>query len=81
MADNRRMDALLQWIPSPVLCFEVNATVGGATYTVTRHAPSGLSQGAHLAYVGDVCLGQFEEGAQGLQAAKRACQSHADRHR
>lgn len=74
------MDTTLQWVPSPVLCFEINATTGGVTYAITRHTWSGLSQGAHFAFVGSTFLGNFGEGLQGLEAAKRMCQEHADQH-
>lgn len=72
------MAATLTWAPSPILCFEVNATTGGVTYAITRHTWSGRSQGAHFAFVGTTFLGQFGEGLRGLEAAKRACQEHAD---
>ena len=72
------MAATLTWAPSPILCFEVNATTGGVTYAITRHTWSGRSQGAHFAFVGATLLGRFGEGLQGLHAAKRACQDHAD---
>ena len=72
------MAATLKWIPSPILCFEINATSGGVTYAVTRHTWSGLSQGAHFAFVDSTFLGNFGEGRQGLEAAKRRCQEHAD---
>ena len=75
------MAATLTWAPHPILCFEVNATMGDVTYAVTRHTWSGRSQGAHFAFAGATLLGQFGEGLQGLDAAKRACQEHADKAR
>lgn len=66
----------LQWIPSPIFCFEVNASAENVTYSITRHTLSGRTLGAHVATVGGLPLGRFAEGAAGLQAAKVACQAH-----
>lgn len=75
------MDASLKWIPSPILCFEINASSEDVTYSITRHTMSGRTQGAHFASVGDVSLGRFAEGSDGMNAAKLACQAHATTHR
>ncbi len=69
----------LKWIPSPILCFEVNAAAEDVTYSITRHTSSGRTIGAHFASVGGVTLGRFAAGAAGLKAAKRACQAHVTR--
>jgi hypothetical protein len=66
----------LTWIPSAILCFEVNASAQDLTYSITRHTLSGRTIRAHVASVGGVTLGRFAEGAAGLKAAKRACQAH-----
>ena len=76
--DNWSMTAILKWHPSSVLSFEVNATTSGVTYTITRHTPAGYSQGFYFAYAEDASLGQFEATPDGLEAAKRTCQAHAD---
>ena len=73
------MATKLKWHPSSVLCFEVNAMTRGVTYTVTRHTPAGLTQGFYFAYVEDASLGHFEGSQDGLEAAKMACQEHADK--
>ena len=69
----------LTWTPSPILCFEVNASAEDVTYSITRHTLTGRTMGAHFAYVGGVTLGRFAEGAAGLKAAKHACQAHVTR--
>ena len=70
------MAASLKWIPSPILCFEVNASADDVTYSITRHSVSGRTIRAHFASVDGVTLGRFAEGSAGLKAAKRACQAH-----
>jgi hypothetical protein len=67
----------LTWIPSPILCFEVNASAEDITYSITRHTLAGRTQGAHLASAGELALGRFAEGPAGMKAAKLACQAHA----
>ena len=67
----------LKWIPSPILCFEVNASAEDITYSITRHTLAGRTQGAYLASAGEVDLGRFAEGDAGMKAAKHACQAHA----
>lgn len=69
----------LTWIPSPILCFEVNASAADVTYSITRHTLSGRTMDAYFASVGGVTLGRFAEGPAGLKAAKRACQAHVTR--
>ena len=70
------MDAKLHWAPSPLLYFEINATAAGITYTITRHTLAG-TQSKHHAFAGQVELGAFAEGTEGMQAAKRACEAYA----
>lgn len=69
----------LKWFPSPILCFEINASAEDVTYSITRHTLSGRTMGAHFASVGGTALGRFAEGSVGLKAAKRACQAHVAR--
>ena len=69
----------LTWIPSAILCFEVNASAEDVTYSITRHTSSGRTIGSHFASVGGITLGRFAEGPAGLKAAKRACQAHVTR--